>query len=337
MEYKFDRMFLEITDICNWSCEFCPIDNIRRKKAFIDTDFAKDIICQIADNGLTGEMTIHEMGEPLLHKDWREICSFINEKGMRVWINTNGSLLDDKKIEYLANKHAGTLSLSLRTSSEFSHQKRGAKNLSFDEYKSNIKKLIKFAFAARSSMEISIQLFDYFPGDRFILTNKYLIYARRQEVREIISEFTDFCKNLNPSFKQYRHGLKFYLLENTYISRQRIMSLWTSYNEKEKIYPGLFGTCNGLQKELVVLCDGTVTTCCRDFDGKNAIGNLHDKKMVEILNSDRALNFGEIISGHRPPTNYCRECMGSSKVLPYIYKQARGLFEKCVNKKYYNG
>lgn len=337
MDYKFNRIFLEITNVCNWNCEFCPINNIRRPKAFMNTDFAKKVITEIAANRLADEMTVHEMGEPLLHKDWDAICSFINGKGMKVWINTNGSLLDDKKIEYLANRHVGTLSLSLRTASEFSHQKRGAGNIGFDAYKSNIKKLIEVAFNARSKMDISIQLFDYFPGDGFILPDKYLVYARRKEVKDIISEFSEFCARLDPSFRQHGHGFKFYLMKNVYISRQRIMSLWTSYNEKERIYPGFFGTCNGMQKELVILSDGTVTTCCRDFDGKNALGNLNKKTLIDILDSAAARSFRDTISSHRPPTNYCRDCMGSSRLIPYIYKQTRGLLEKITNRKYYNG
>lgn len=326
--YKYRRMFLEITNACNWHCEFCPITGMTRKKGFMDKEFAKDIVTQIHENKLSGEIMLHVMGEPLLHKDVKDIYSFIIGKEIKIWLNTNASLLKDDEVEYFVKTCNGTISISFRMPSEFLFLKKDSEGINFEAYKARIKNIIKSVFDSGSNMELSIQMFDYYPLDRFILPDKYAVYARKKEIDDVTSELADFCKTLNPSVRQHVSGNKYYILENVYIIKSRIMSLWTSNNEKEKIYPGIFGTCNGLTKEFGVLWDGSVTACCVDFDGKNTIGNLHNNSLSEILSSEAAVNFRRSIENHTPPTKFCKECMGSSNLLLYVYKQGRGLMKK---------
>jgi len=49
---------------------------MKRKKGFIDTKNAFNIIRQISSNKIAKEITFHILGEPMLHKDIFKIIGF---------------------------------------------------------------------------------------------------------------------------------------------------------------------------------------------------------------------------------------------------------------------
>lgn len=60
---KFKRMYIEITNICNLSCSFCP--KTKRKMEFLSVDNFKIILEKIKP--YTEYIYFHLMGEPLLN------------------------------------------------------------------------------------------------------------------------------------------------------------------------------------------------------------------------------------------------------------------------------
>src|SRR5436853_7670280 len=92
-EPRFKIIYLELTNVCNFTCDYCPIDRQTRDKTTMPTPFAKQIIDQIAENNLTYFLTFHLMGEPFLHRDLCELTGYAEDRGIRVRLLTNGSLL----------------------------------------------------------------------------------------------------------------------------------------------------------------------------------------------------------------------------------------------------
>ncbi|MBC7766327.1 MAG: radical SAM protein, partial [Hyphomonadaceae bacterium] len=60
---KFNKTYIEITNICNLSCAFCP--KTLRKAEFMDIALFEHILKQI--EGSVRHLYFHVMGEPLLH------------------------------------------------------------------------------------------------------------------------------------------------------------------------------------------------------------------------------------------------------------------------------
>lgn len=88
----FQRAYLEITNVCNLACAFCP-GTAREKRFMAPEDFsllAKKL------RPYTEYLYLHVMGEPLLHPQLAEILRTCTELGYRVCLTTNGTLLPEK-------------------------------------------------------------------------------------------------------------------------------------------------------------------------------------------------------------------------------------------------
>jgi len=77
---------LHLTDRCNSRCVAC--DYWRHGERDVTTDSVARLLPDLARLG-TGTVMITG-GEPLLHRQWVEICSMLREAGMRLWLVTSG-------------------------------------------------------------------------------------------------------------------------------------------------------------------------------------------------------------------------------------------------------
>ena len=65
----FKKIYIEITNICNLKCTFCPETN--RKKEIMSVENFEEIIRKIHNH--TKLVCLHVKGEPLLHNKLQEI------------------------------------------------------------------------------------------------------------------------------------------------------------------------------------------------------------------------------------------------------------------------
>lgn len=88
----FKKIYIEITNICNLNCKFCPETN--RKKEYINIENFEKIIQQI--HKYTNLVCLHVKGEPLLHKNLEQILKILETYNLQANITTNGTLIKDK-------------------------------------------------------------------------------------------------------------------------------------------------------------------------------------------------------------------------------------------------
>lgn len=95
---------LELTHRCNVDCVQCycnlPADDHQALSRELSYGEICDVIDQAADEGclwllLTG-------GEPLLRSDFSDVYAHVKQRGMLVMLFTNGTLLDEEMVDYLA-------------------------------------------------------------------------------------------------------------------------------------------------------------------------------------------------------------------------------------------
>ena len=98
---RFKIIYLELTNACNFTCDYCPIDRQTRKKVIMSTEFACNVLDQIAENNLSNLVTFHLMGEPFLHKSLCQLVGYAESRGLMVRLLTNGSLLETKRNQAL--------------------------------------------------------------------------------------------------------------------------------------------------------------------------------------------------------------------------------------------
>ena len=105
------RVYLEITNVCNLACSFCP--GTRRAPRFLGEDEFAALLDKL--RGQTQYLYFHLMGEPLLHPLLGRFFAFANEKGFRVILTTNGTLLAGREELLLSAPALYKLNLSLQS------------------------------------------------------------------------------------------------------------------------------------------------------------------------------------------------------------------------------
>ena len=96
----FSFIELNINEICNRVCPFCPRSNPEQypnQNIHMSVELAKNIAEQLAGINFTGIVNISGTGEPLLTKHVVDIVKQFGDKGIHIEIVTNGDMLVSKK------------------------------------------------------------------------------------------------------------------------------------------------------------------------------------------------------------------------------------------------
>lgn len=96
---RFKRVYIEITNICNMRCSFCPVT--KRDAKFMSLSEFEDILKQVKP--YTDYVCLHIKGEPLLHPDISGILGLCEKYDLKANMTTNGTLLRDK-VDILTNR-----------------------------------------------------------------------------------------------------------------------------------------------------------------------------------------------------------------------------------------
>lgn len=102
----FNRAYVEITNVCNLACSFCP--GTRRPAGYMRPEDFRLLAEKL--RGHTAYLYLHVMGEPLLHPQLEEILAIARQLDFRVCITTNGTLLP-RRGHALAGVHKVSVSL----------------------------------------------------------------------------------------------------------------------------------------------------------------------------------------------------------------------------------
>ena len=116
-----------ITRKCNLKCPHCYINATQQEPINeLTTDEAKNLIDQICE--VSKPLLILSGGEPLLRKDVYELVRYSAEKGLKMGLGSNGSLIDAVAAKKLKDAGIDTISISLDSHIPEQHERfRGVK------------------------------------------------------------------------------------------------------------------------------------------------------------------------------------------------------------------
>lgn len=333
---RFKIIYLEITNACNFTCDYCPIDKQTRKKIVMSSDFARNIIDQIAENDLTDFLTFHLMGEPFLHKDLCALTGYAEERNLKVRLLTNGSLLEKKRNEGLFENNLSRLEIGFRTPNDtsFALRLRGG-HLKLEEYIRRVKEVIEDKIRLKAKTEICIKLFirSHLAAIKIGEEYEHLTSAEDNlEIAKLFQKFTlETARKYNIPTAEWENipvriiDGEYFIFPGISLAFSRIQDFWVreQHNQgEEKVYRGFIGGCSAaFRDDFGILASGEVTTCCVDYDGKNVIGNLHQRTLMEVLESAEAKRILNSFKWFVPPTPFCRECRGGPTVISSLAKQ----------------
>ena len=98
---------LELTNECNLHCAMCPTGQgiVKRPKGMMSAILFGSILKEAARWGAA--LRFVRWGEPFLHPQCLAFCKLARSVGVPVWINTNGTLIDDEAIYELIHLQYG--------------------------------------------------------------------------------------------------------------------------------------------------------------------------------------------------------------------------------------
>ena len=265
------RCYLEITNVCNLDCVFCP-KTARAKHTLTMEEF------DTLTSRLKGEVKFlyfHLMGEPFLHAQLPQFVKMAKDKGFVPVLTTNGTLLSQRHDMLDALPHKIQISLH-------SHEGNGKADL--ERY---IDDVMTFAIeAAHRGCVIVLRLW-----------NEGGHNSMNDTILNLIANHVP-----QPWTKRY-DGWK--LANYLYIENDNMFE-WpdlqhATYGEEEVF-------CYALRNQIGVLVDGRIVPCCIDCDGAITLGNIFTDDMIEVINSPLAKEVAEGFRNGKAVHPYCKKC-----------------------------
>jgi len=328
------RVHIELTNICDFNCLFCPKSEMRRPYGYMDTELAKSIIKKVGTNGIAEKITFHVMGEPTLHKDFFEILDFAQTEGVKVGLTTNGAGLGGKIGKKLLDYDLHQIDISLQTPDARSFDLRKSSSLTFDTYQQNI---FDF-FAAYMSKPRPTNFKFRFLNTRFpkkdmekrlgpirvisstwALRNTFRLWADRiYSILNVPTQDRAYAMREIGKLVSYKWNVV-EIYPNVFFETY-VLDDWGHAFENEPVREAWAGYCFGMRDHFSILYNGDVTLCCMDFDGHTAIGNLHQTSLEEILSSDKLKKIMDGFKKFQLVHPYCKRCLGSRSMASWVFK-----------------
>lgn len=271
----FKKIYIEITNICNLKCKFCP--ETKRNKMFMNVDDFEKIIHKTYM--YTNLVCLHVKGEPLLHHKLQDILKILEKYNLKVNITTNGTLIK-QQLEILKNsKSIRQINISLH---------------SFTQNEMLNKQYLQDIFESVEQLE------------------NVIISYRLWNLKNI--DKNDVNNDIIKSIEEYYNikGLKQQLIENEFLKikekifiNQDIEFTWPDLN-KEKIIEK--GRCLALKEQIAILVDGTVVPCCLDNNGDIPLGNILEESMEEILAKSQSKKIKKNFENSVITCKLCNTC-----------------------------
>lgn len=268
---KYNKVYVEITNICNMNCSFCH-GHKRPPKQMTLAEFS-----YILDNlnGITQYVYYHLMGEPTIHPELSSFLKLAKDKGFKSIITTNGTMLKTRGEEILSS---GVHKINISVHSF----ETGTKN----EHLTYLNDIVNFAKIASTKGVIVV----------FRLWNNGVDGGKNQ------TTISQLKTAFNSEWKETSRGAT--IDKNVYLEWGERFE-WPDENEKVK---GDKFFCYGLKDQFGILVDGTVVPCCLDSNGVINLGNVFETDLKSILSSDRATAMVNGFKCGKASEDLCKKC-----------------------------
>lgn len=269
---RFKKAYLEITNVCNLNCAFCP--GTKREKRFMTADEFGVLASKLRP--YTDYLYLHLMGEPLLHPELGTLLNIAHGLEFKVIITTNGTLLGDRGAVLLNSPAVHKVNISLQS---FEANSGG-------EIESYVNRCAAFAAGMGQSGKLCV----------LRLWNKNGLEELNGEIESILS------RHFPRPWRTSRASLG--LAGHVWLEPGERFD-WPDMDAADR---GERVFCYGLRDQIGVLADGTVVPCCLDHEGDIALGNLFEDELPGIMSTERARRIYDGFSQRQAAEELCRRC-----------------------------
>jgi radical SAM protein with 4Fe4S-binding SPASM domain len=281
---KFLRTYIEISNICNLQCTFCP--EVEREKKILSLENFRKILKDVLP--YTEQVCLHLMGEPLAHPEFPEILKICEEEGAVIHLTTNGTFLSKYGFEtFLKSKSLRQINFSIHSYKD---------NFPGQDIRPYLYDILMFS---REAMLTKPELYI-----NFRLWNLLQTKEMRAENQDIINHICEFFQvpvneNIDLSFRKNKNitGRIYFHFDSRF--------KWPSFNDPDN---GERGFCHALSQQIGIHADGTVVPCCLDKEAGIPLGNVLEESFISILNSSRLKAMREGFQKQILTEELCRKC-----------------------------
>ncbi|MEM6714778.1 MAG: radical SAM protein [Cyanobacteria bacterium P01_C01_bin.147] len=334
---QLDRLHIEVTNVCNFKCEFCPDAIMARRRGHMSFELLDNLLQTIADHQLARIVTFHLMGEPFIYPHIFAGIQNAVERSLQLHLTTNGSTfhLVPNHIERLVQSQVPKVTISLQTPDPHTFQLRGAPpRLQSEAYFAGITQYVQANLRSPTSpTRVHVKLLDTTPHP-FLVPHKPLdiIDGKAEMVTELttwaerlLDDFTDEdidWSQIYRAIRRFRPGRwQLIPLHPKLVLETFPLDSWGNV-ETAGITSAQWGYCNGASQQAGVLYDGTVVPCCKDFEGQIPLGNVTETPLTEILAGSPACQLRQDFNRLRVNHPVCQNCLGADTALKAALRQA---------------
>jgi|TARA_Y100000310_G_scaffold76658_1_gene73154 radical SAM protein with 4Fe4S-binding SPASM domain len=272
-------IWIEPTDLCNLKCKMCPIgvgDGLDRPKGMMKMDLYKKIIDEVSE--WKPVIKLFHTGESLIHPGLEEMIRYAKERGCFVMLNTNATIMNERKSQMILDSGLDYLSFS------------------FDGATKEVYENIRIGGNFETTMENIIN---------------FLKMRKEQAKRKpFVNVEMIKMKDTEEEVEKFKNTFKEHSVDN--IGIKKLMN-WGDQvpveGEMEKVFTDL--SCLHPWSFANILYDGSVVPCCRDSHAKHVLGDVNEDKLMDIWNKNyKMLKFRETLAeenGHKK-IDICSNC-----------------------------
>lgn len=336
LSYRLERIHLEVTNVCNFKCEFCPDVIMERKRGHMDLALLEKALDEIAEGQMAKIVAFHLMGEPLIYPPIFEAIALALTRKLNLHLTTNGSTfhIRPEHINKLVTSGIPKVTISLQTPDPDTFIIRGAPpSLKPEQYFDGITRYVQANLANENSpTRVHLKFLDTTPHP-FLVPHKtmHVVEGKEQmkkQLREwcnrLLTDSSDrpTATELEQKLSKHKPG-RWQVIELTPKLALETFPLDSWGNvESTTVIPASFGYCNGTTDQAGILYDGTVVPCCKDYDGKIPLGNLNNSSLSDILDRQApACGLREGFDKFQVNHPVCKQCMGADTRQKSVLRQ----------------
>ena len=305
-----NSVYIEITNVCNLHCSFCPCgtaagntndadngfaaDNssTSASRTFMDSKLFETCIAGAQEIGATN-VYFHVLGEPTLHPGFVHYLKKLEQTPLKLTLTTNGTTIERTGRQILASPAVRQVNFSTHAYAELPRE-------TAERYLQNVLDFCSLAIVERPDLYINLRLWNVGAEDASSW-NSYML-KRIHETFGVDITPGHFCSR----HKSFNITGRLYLHEDTRFE-------WPKSDERtgkalQTRDDRIAGTCRALDTHIAILHDGRVVACCLDHSGQITLGHISEQSLAKIINSPIAQNIKEGFAQHELRHPFCQTC-----------------------------
>lgn len=282
-------VMIEPTSYCNLACPLCPSGNntLQRKRSYLDIELYKKVVDEIKDTAIS--LLLWNQGEPFLHKDFPQMIAYAKKNKLITMTSTNMNYLPDA--EAIVDSGLDILVVSLD----------GITQDTYDKYRVNGDYQKVLDNTARIT-EAKKRKNSQFP---FVIWQFLIMKHNEHEIPEVkkLAREKGADKLVFKTVQIYnKEDIELFLPTKAKHRRYKITK--DGFILKKKIR----NRCRRIFSEPVVNCDGELAICCFDKDNYYKIGNLKNRTLKSLWQSNEMNRWRNMILQDRKKMSICLNC-----------------------------